>query len=77
LIAVAGDQPTAIRDRAILMVLAVYGVRAGEVDRLKLDDIDWQREIITFTRSKLLVSHSFPLCQDVGEAIIRYLCCAP
>ena len=71
--AVAGDQPTAIRDRAILMLLAVYGVRAGEVARLKLDDIDWQREIIVFTRSKLLGSHPFPLCQDVGEAIIRYV----
>ena len=71
--AVAGDQPAAIRDRAILMLLAVYGVRAGEVARLKLDDVDWQREIIVFTRSKMLGSHQFPLCQDVGEAIIRYI----
>lgn len=71
--AVAGDQPAAVRDRAILMLLAVYGVRAGEVARLKLDDIDWQREIIVFTRSKLLGSHPFPLCQEVGEAIIRYV----
>jgi integrase len=37
----AGDQPTAIRDRAILMLFAVYGVRAGEVSRLQLSDIDW------------------------------------
>lgn len=71
--AVAGDRPAAIRDRAILMVLAVYGVRAGEVARLTLDDVDWQHELIVFTRSKLLGSHPFPLCQDVGEAIIRYV----
>ena len=55
------------------MLLAVYGVRAGEVARLQLDHIDWERETIDFTRSKLLGSHSFPLCQTVGEAIIRYL----
>ncbi len=69
----AGDRPAAIRDHAILMVLAVYGVRAGEVARLQLNDIDWQGETIVFRRSKLLGSHSFPLCQTVGEAFIRYL----
>jgi integrase/recombinase XerD len=69
----AGDQPSAIRDHAILMLLAVYGVRAGEVARLQLSSIDWKRETIVFTRSKLLANHSFPLCQPVGAAIIRYL----
>lgn len=71
--ATAGDQPASIRDHAILMLLAVYGVRAGEVARLQLNDIEWQRETIVFNRSKLLGSHSFPLCQSVGEVIIRYL----
>ncbi len=32
--------PSSIRDRAILMLLAVYGVRAGEVARLQLGDIN-------------------------------------
>jgi len=71
--ATAGDRPAAIRDHAVLMLLAVYGVRAGEVARLQLGDIEWQRETIVFTRSKLLGSHLFPLCQSVGDAIIRYL----
>jgi site-specific recombinase XerD len=69
----AGDRPAAIRDRAVLMLFVVYGVRAGEVARLQLNDIDWQLEKVVFTRSKLLGSLSFPLCQSVGEAIIRYL----
>jgi len=51
--ATAGDRPIAIRDHAILMLLAIYGVRSGEVAHLKLTDIDWQRETITFTRSKM------------------------
>jgi integrase/recombinase XerD len=71
--ATASDQPIAIRDHAILMLLAVYGVRSGEVARLQLTDIDWQREKITFTRSKMAGTHSFPLSPSVGAAIIRYL----
>jgi len=71
--ATAGDHPIAIRDHAILMLLAVYGVRSGEVGRLQLTDIDWQRETIVFTRSKIARSHSFPLRSSVGAVIIRYL----
>ena len=71
--ATAGNHPIAIRDHAILMLLAVYGVRSREVARLQLADIDWQRETITFTRSKIARRHSFPLRPSVGAAIIRYL----
>jgi len=71
--ATAGDQPTMIRDHAILMILAVYGVRSREVARLRLDDIDWQKERIIFTLAKLGGSHSFPLHECVGAAIVRYL----
>jgi integrase/recombinase XerD len=71
--ATAGDRPIAIRDHAILMLLAVYVVRSGEVARLQLTDIEWQGETITFTRSKIARSHSFPLSPSVGAAIIRYL----
>ncbi len=71
--ATAGDRPIAIRDHAILMLLAVYGVRSREVACLRLTDIDWQQGTIVFTRAKATGSHSFPLEQSVGSAIIRYL----
>ncbi len=71
--ATAGDHSIAIRDHAILMLLAVYGVRSGEVARLQPTDIDWQRDTITFRRSKMAGSHSFPLRPSVGAAIIRYV----
>jgi integrase/recombinase XerD len=35
------DKPQDIRDRAILLLLAVYGMRSGEVAALRLDQIDW------------------------------------
>ena len=71
--ATAGDHPTAIRDHAILMLLAVYGVRSREVARLRLSDINWEHETIVFTRSKGSARHPFPLHPSVGAAIIRYL----
>jgi site-specific recombinase XerD len=68
-----GDGPKAVRDRAIVLLLSTYGCRAGEVVRLRLEDIDWQQERICFTRPKSLRTQTYPLCKPVGEAIIRYL----
>ena len=68
-----GDRPADVRGRAVLLVFAVYGVRSGEVRRLRLDDLDWERETIRFRRSKQPRQHLFPLAPTVGNAIIRYL----
>jgi integrase/recombinase XerD len=68
-----GDKPKAIRDRAILLLLAVYGCRAGEAARLRLDDLDWECERIQFTRSKSSQTQTYPLSRIVGDALLRYL----
>ena len=68
-----GDDPTAIRDRAILMLLAIYGLRAGEVIRLRLDDFDWKDELLSVTCSKSKKQRVFPLSRSVGDAVLRYL----
>lgn len=74
LLASVGDKtPKAIRDRAILLLLAVYGCRASEVVRLRLGDLDWEQELIHFTRSKSSRTQTFPLSRTVGDAILRYL----
>jgi integrase/recombinase XerD len=36
-----GDRPVDKRDRAILMLFIAYGLRAGEVGGLRLDDLVW------------------------------------
>jgi len=41
------DKPFQLRDRAILLLLVVYGLRSGEVRRLQLDDIDWGQRLKT------------------------------
>ncbi len=61
------------RDRAILLLLAVYGFRAGEVARLTLDSINWHDEKLTLTRGRNGVTQLFPLCRPVGNAIALYL----
>ena len=69
----AGDEPEKLRDHAILRLLCVYGVRSGEVRRLTLDDLDWQRDQIRFVQSKNGREEIRPLEPSVGNAIARYL----
>lgn len=67
------DRPADIRDRAILMLLIVYGFRSGEVRHLQLDDLDWERELIRVKRSKQGRTQFFPLSRTVGDAVLRYI----
>jgi integrase/recombinase XerD len=60
------------RDGAILLLLMRLGLRAVEVARLQLDDLDWRRgEVII--RGKGRRDERLPLPTDVGEAIVAYL----
>jgi integrase/recombinase XerD len=68
-----GNQPVDIRDHALLLLLSVYGLRAGEVVRLRLNDLDWEQELLTVRRSKSGRSQIYPLSRVVGAALIRYL----
>jgi site-specific recombinase XerD len=73
LAATEGDRPADIRDRALLLLLAVYGLRAGEVTALCLMDFDWEREVLSVPHSKSQRPRSYPLCRPVGDAVLRYL----
>jgi integrase len=68
-----GDDAASIRDHAILLLLAVYGLRSGEVRRLCLEDIDWPRDQLRFIRSKSGCRETAPLEPRTGNAIARYL----
>ena len=67
------ERPSDIRNRAIIMLLAIYGFRSGEVCRLRLEDLDWERELILVSRSKQYRRQQYPLLREVGEAILHYL----
>lgn len=69
----ATEQPRDIRDRAIILLFALYGLRSGEVARLRLKDINWETSCLAVNRSKQRRSQIYPLTPLVGHAIIRYL----
>lgn len=68
-----GDHPTNVRDRAVLLLLSVYGLRRIEVANITLDDIDWKNNLIYLSRAKNGRSQTFPLSETVGTAILRYI----
>jgi site-specific recombinase XerD len=68
-----GETPKNIRDRAILLLFAVYGLRVGEVRALRVEDLDWETEVMAIRRPKLRRMQLYPLSYPVGEAIQRYL----
>jgi integrase len=60
------------RDYAILLLLARLGLRAGEVVKLRLEDVDWENARITVC-GKGGKWAQLPLPADVAKAIARYL----
>ena len=65
--------PIGRRDYAFLMLLATYGLRAGEIVALRLEDIDWQKEILRVRHSKTGTVSELPLLREPGEAVLSYL----
>ena len=71
----AVDRSTAMgrRDYAILVLLVTYGLRAVEVARLALDDIDWRHDRLHVPARKAGNSTTYPLAGPVAEALVAYL----
>src|SRR5438094_8766007 len=65
-----GNRPVDIRDRAILMLFVVYGLRSEEVQRLQLEDLDWNREGLHSVRAKSRWSEQYALTPAVGAATL-------
>jgi integrase/recombinase XerD len=63
--------PIGTRDRAVLLLLARLGLRAGDVAALKWDDIDWPEGTLRVAGKNRRATR-LPLPQEVGEAILYY-----
>jgi integrase/recombinase XerD len=61
--------PAGVRDRAILLLLARLGLRAGDILALRLHHIDWQHAALT-VRGKGRRETRLPLPQDAGDAVL-------
>jgi site-specific recombinase XerD len=64
------------RDRAVVLLLARLGLRAGDVAQLRLDDIEWETGSLRVS-GKSRYEVRLPLPQDVGDAVAAYLACRP
>jgi site-specific recombinase XerD len=71
-----GDTSARLRDRAIVLLLARLGLRAGDVAQLRLADIEWETGSLRVT-GKSRYEVRLPLPQEVGNAIAGYLECRP
>jgi site-specific recombinase XerD len=64
------------RDRAIILLLARLGLRAGDVSGLRIADIEWEAGTLRVS-GKGRYQVRLPLPQDVGDAILDYLARRP
>jgi site-specific recombinase XerD len=67
-----GSSPAALRDRAVLLLLARLSLRRGDVVRLELRAIDWEAGTLRLV-GKGRREATLPLTQEVGEALAAYV----
>jgi len=61
------------RDKAMLLLFAMLGLRNHDVRTLRLEHIAWREAEIRLPRTKNRRARSLPLPQEVGEAIAHYI----
>jgi len=64
---------TPLRDSAMILLGLSTGIRACDIIRLRLSDIDWRNDTISWRQSKTGNLVCVPLTPAVGNAIARYL----
>jgi site-specific recombinase XerD len=61
------------RDYAMILLVATYGLRRGELPPLTLDHIDWGARTIRVDRPKVGSPLLLPLTDEVATALVNYL----
>ena len=62
-----------LRNFSIALLIAVYGIRAGDIAALKLTDIDWDSGRLTIVQNKTVVRVDHKLTEFCGRALADYL----
>lgn len=68
--AIGATTPVAIRDRAVLLLLAITGIRNGELRAIRLQDIDWRTGEVFIRRTKGKRDRVVPLLEETGAALV-------
>lgn len=69
----AGSAAIDLRDQAIVSVMKTTGARNSSVRLLRLDDIDYDRSVITFKRGKGNKTFELALQPETKAALLRYV----
>jgi integrase/recombinase XerD len=62
-----------IRDYAMLLLIATYGLRASDVVAITLDDIRWRQGSLCIHQRKTSSPLELPLTHEVAAAIVKHL----
>ena len=62
-----------LRDYAMLLLIATYGLRASEVVAITLDDIRWRQGRLCIHQRKTSSPLELPLTNEVAAAIVKHL----
>jgi site-specific recombinase XerD len=62
-----------LRDYAMFLLIATYGLRACEVVALTLDDVEWRMARLRIRQYKTRSALWLPLTDEVGNALLDYL----
>jgi len=67
------NTPLGTRNYAVLALLATYGIRSGDLAALRLEDFDWEHDVVRVRQSKVGRTSWLPLLPGVGNSVLRYL----
>jgi integrase/recombinase XerD len=69
------DQKSAmgLRDYAMFLLIATYGLRASEVVAMSLDDIGWRQGSLRIHQRKTSSPLELPLTNEVSAALVKHL----
>ncbi len=69
----AGDDPLALRNRALVELVYSAGLRSAEAIGLDLGDVDFEQELVHVRRGKGAKDRIVPLGEEAGALVARYL----
>jgi len=65
--------PMGLRDYAMFLLIATYGLRASEIVAITLDDIRWRQRILRVHQRKTSSPLELPLTNEVSSALVKHL----
>jgi integrase len=67
------DTNTFIRNHAMMLLALRLGIRRSDIHNMKLTDIDWKNDSISFIQQKTNTPITLPLLPDVGNSLMDYI----